>query len=335
MRGLRKVGCGRWGRRGDSYRVGWRFYGGGRVDVGGGEAGGEEEGKEAPYFGNLRDILQAMSFHDKQSTPVTNDTDYLNIILRRLQVCRTYKPRFGQGQATGFSLAEFQTLYNDDLFYSSFGLNSPLVYAAHRAAGGITSICRQIGIGCEELFRRALQDQYGLQPEQVRWSYTIASESGKTRRLSLDARLEFTDIGDTAKQRQLRDWLQIAAQEVGVSPQIAAVLRGIVFEVRQGYKSKDSKRQNADIGNASTAYSQGYLPVAVILSGQIDQDIIHRYRAQRWLILRGIGQGSTTESSFAFMREIIGWDLQAFLQRNQDHLQSEMQAILEALLSHE
>lgn len=47
-------------------------------------------------------------------------------------------------------------------------------------------------------------------------------------------------------------------------------LKGAVFEVRQGYKSKDAKRQNADIANAAAAYTQAYLPCVVMLSSQID-----------------------------------------------------------------
>jgi hypothetical protein len=47
---------------------------------------------------------------------------------------------------------------------------------------------------------------------------------------------------------------------------VCKALHGTVFEVRQGYKSKDSKRQNADVSNASNAYAKGYLPVNMILS---------------------------------------------------------------------
>ena len=43
-----------------------------------------------------------------------------------------------------------------------------------------------------------------------------------------------------------------------------------MFEVRPGYKSKDSKRQNADVSNAANAYTHQYLPVVVLLSTQID-----------------------------------------------------------------
>ena len=44
-------------------------------------------------------------------------------------------------------------------------------------------------------------------------------------------------------------------------------LAGTIFEVRQGYKSKDSKRQNADIANAVTAYTKGLFPCADDLVG--------------------------------------------------------------------
>ena len=58
------------------------------------------------------------------------DKRYLEIILNRVLVCKEYKPAFGQGQKV--ALQEFRQLYGSDPFYSWFGLNDPLVYAAHR-----------------------------------------------------------------------------------------------------------------------------------------------------------------------------------------------------------
>jgi hypothetical protein len=210
----------------------------------------------------------------------TTDQRYLEIILRRLRVCKTYKPRFGQGQGTGLSLDAFQRLYGADLFYTWFGLDHPLMYAAHKAAGGITSVYRQIGIGCEELFRQLLQDHYHLTGDQVIWSYAVPRLDGTTHKLSLDGRLSFADVSDPQRQQTLSSWVAEACVQLQIEPSIASALKGVVFEVRQGYKSKDSKRQNADIANAATAYSQGYLPVAIILSAQIDQDIVYRYQSQ-------------------------------------------------------
>lgn len=135
------------------------------------------------------------------------EQNYLEIFLQPIRKCQDYRPKLGQGNSNkGLSFQEFKVLYGADPFYSWIGLDTDLMYAAHRAAGGITSIYRQIGI---------------------------------------------------------------------------------VFEVRQGYKSKDSKRQNADIDNATVAWANGYLPVFAIFSAQIDSDIVLRYRNNRCGILVG------------------------------------------------
>ncbi len=95
----------------------------------------------------------------------TRDTEYLASVLNRLKVCHAYRPKLGQGHDV--TLNEFLELYGNDPFYSWFGLDNPLMYAAHKAAGGITSIYRQIGIGCEALFKQILIDELGLTSEQA------------------------------------------------------------------------------------------------------------------------------------------------------------------------
>jgi hypothetical protein len=262
-----------------------------------------------------------------------SDEIYLDIVLRRVRVCKAYKPRFGQGQGSGLSLEAFQDLYGSDVFYSWFGLDNPLMYAAHKAAGGITSVYRQIGIGCEELFRQILRDQYALTAAQVAWSYDVPKLDGTARKLSLDGRLDIEDVIDPAKREKLTQWIQEAAHLLHVAPEVISALNGVVFEVRQGYKSKDSKRQNADIANAATAYSQAYLPVALVLSTQMDNDIVYRYQMQRWLILRGFTNGAATHSTYSFMREIVGFDLAAFFSRNAIAIKAEVEEVLQELLN--
>jgi len=111
-------------------------------------------------------------------------------------------------------------------------------------------------------------------------------------------------------------------------------MSGVVFEIRQGYKSKDSKRQNADIANAATAYTKGYLPCVAILSQQIDRDIAFRYTAEKWALLTGItGNASPHDSFYAFVKEVVGYDLARFFERNRGRLKSEVKLILESLLS--
>ena len=123
---------------------------------------------------------------------------------------------------------------------------------------------------------------------------------------------------------------------LGVDPKIFATLNGTIFEVRQGYKSKDSKRQNADIANAATAYTKAYLPCAAILSAQIDGDILMRYRLEKWAVVTGlIGLDDPLISTYDFMRDVVGYDLAAFFERNSQKLRTEIDFVLKALLAPE
>lgn len=256
---------------------------------------------------------------------------YLKIIVDQIEVCRNYRPAFGREQK--HTLREFQQLYGSDPFYAWLGLNDPIVYAAHRAAGGITSIYRQIGLGCEQLFRQIVQDHLDLNSEQVRWSYQIPAANQLGRKLSLDARIQVIDIPSDERRAIVTEWLAEAGSHLQVAPEVIAVLKGAVFEVRQGYKSKDSKRQNADIANAATAYAQGYLPILLLLSTQIDHDVANRYTRANWLILQGSVGDSRLRSTYTFAKDVLDFDLAAFFQRNSATLRETIAGILEALLT--
>ena len=266
-------------------------------------------------------------------TAQDKDERYFRLIQQALAVCKHYRPKFGQGSKAGLTLDDFQTLYRGDPFYTWFGLDSPLLYAAHKAAGGMTSVYRQIGTGCERLFQQLLQDTLGLNPEQVTWSYLVPGSDGKQRKLSLDGRIPLSAIPDAAAADRVRLWLRDAANAVKVSKKVAATLEGPVFEVRQGYKSKDAKRQNADVGNAANAYANSYLPTVVLLSSQIDDDISERYARAQWLILRGSLSGSSLQSTYTFAREVLDYDLAGFFTRNAGRIRAEVETVIEALLS--
>ena len=185
-----------------------------------------------------------------------DDERYLKMVLDPIQVCAHYRPKFGQGHSGGgLTLEYFQKLYQGDAFYNWFGLDNPLMYAAHKAAGGMTSVYRQIGLGCERLFRAILKDSLGLSAADVSWRYRLPAASGKSRTLSLDARVPLGSIQDAAKRALFHDWMKQQANRLGIDRRVFDALDGTVFEIRQGYKSKDSKRQNADIANAAAAYT--------------------------------------------------------------------------------
>lgn len=261
---------------------------------------------------------------------------YLKTLVDPIRVCAQYRPRMGQRAKAGVDLEAFRRLYQADPFYHWLGLDNPLMYAAHKAAGGMTSIYRQIGIGGEALFREILRDSLGLSAEQVKWSYAVGGAGGKLRRLALDARMDCGDVRDSKARERIANWLAEACQLLDVDPKMAAGLQGAVFEVRQGYKSKDSKRQNADLANAATAYIKAYLPCVSVFSMQIDEDIADRYANGKWLVLRGIaGEESPLHSTYAFFKNVVGFDLQAFFERSSKVLRKELDQVLRALLSTE
>ncbi|MGH8547053.1 MAG: hypothetical protein ACRERU_00305 [Methylococcales bacterium] len=260
------------------------------------------------------------------------DEQYLALIIDAIKVCASYRPKLGHGQKGGFSLSDFRAMYGADPFYSWFGLDSPLMYAAHKAAGGMTSVYRQIGIGGQWLFNRILCDHLGLSEGDANWSYTVPGTRGHKRKLSLDARIPVTQVIDRAKRDRIEAWLDRASKKLALNAKMRNSLGGAVFEVRQGYKSKDSKRQNADIANASNAYAHQYLPVVVLLSTQIDSDVAERYQRARWLVLTGTMTGTDVNSTYAFTKDVVGYDLAAFFKRNSATLKKQVETVLRSLL---
>lgn len=257
---------------------------------------------------------------------------YKEILISPVRECANYSPKFGHTKKGGFTLSEFQNLYGQDAFYKWLGLDSPLMYSAHKAAGGITSIYRQIGIGCERLVRELFMDYLGLSEDSVKWSYTVTGPSGKDRVLSLDGRIIFDEItNDTARNRVI-SWKNEVFNQLELTDNIRRAITGVVFEVRQGYKSKDSKRQNADIANAANAYANGYVPCLMVMSSQIDDDILIRYRQAKWLILQGFVGLNEYSSTYDFYKNVVGFDFVEFMNNNQQFFQEEIHSILETLM---
>jgi len=264
-------------------------------------------------------------------TGLSDDERYLHLMLKALSVCVDYVPKFGRGK-TGMALKDFESLYQADPFYHWVGLDIPAIYTAHRVAGGLTSLYRQIGLGCQWVFTQILQDHLGLSAEEAGWKYAVPSNHGKTRYLSLDARIELELVRGRSREAGLRSWVNIAAEHLLLPSEVAQRIRGIVFEVRQGYKSKDAKRQNADIANAANAYANLYIPVLALFSLQIDEDIAQRYTQAQWLILRGTTSGKELDSLYTFCKNVIGYDLAGFFQKHSDYLRGEIETIMTRLL---
>ncbi len=261
------------------------------------------------------------------------DAALLEVFLTPLRECKKYKPAFGRGgKDSGTSFAEFQDLYGADPFYSWLGLASEEVYAAHKAAGGLTSVYRQLGIGVERLFRAILAGKLLLSDAQLSWKYEYQLTASKTGIHTLDARITCSDLSSQHRanvEAWLKDALASLANGMGIDRKVA----GVAFEVRQGYKSADSKRQNADLRFGLHAYQNSLLPAFAILSNQVSQPVAARYRADGMLVLTGTLSADPVISTFAFFEQVVGYDLAGFFDRNSDTLAAEVQGIVGALLT--
>lgn len=248
------------------------------------------------------------------------------------------------GGSREVDLAGFSSMYEADPLYHWVGFDSPLMFAAHKAAGGMTSIYRQLGIGCERLFRQILRDQLQLNAEQVKWSYQLVPEpinseaaeteedappAPKARVLALDGRVELADIRAEAAAEKFTAWIEHQKTRLDIT----APLKGAVFEVRQGYKSADSKRQNADLSNAAQALGHGFLPTLVIMSAQINQAVRARYEVGNWAVLMGkTTLHDPTTSTFDFINDVVGYDITGFFERNSSVIRDNVEEILTGLL---
>lgn len=263
------------------------------------------------------------------------DKRYVSILLDPLERCAEYLPKMGTSGEV--DLQGFVSLYGTDPLYHWMGLDSPLMFAAHKAAGGMTSIYRQLGIGSERLFREVLRDQLGLGEQQVVWSYEVVTEASsevsgskaRTRTLSLDGRVQLDEVSNHASRDKIADWIGQQCSRLDITAQ----LKGAVFEVRQGYKSADSKRQNADLSNAAQALGHGFLPVLVIMSTQINEVVHARYTTGNWSVLMGkVGTNDASRSTFDFIDQVLGYDLVSFFERNKEALRAGTERILTRLL---
>ncbi|MDN5973370.1 MAG: hypothetical protein L0I10_09950 [Bifidobacterium crudilactis] len=269
------------------------------------------------------------------------DERYREILIAPVRTCADFKPMMGQKEPV--DLNGFTSLYGSDPFYHWIGLDDPKMFAVHKASGGMTSVYRQVGIGGERLVREVLQDSLGLNSEDVKWGYNVPvlGEDGnpllnkagevKTRRLDLDGRIPLDKVSDGATQERVKAWVEKRKTAHGIT----VPLNGAVFEVRQGYKSADSKRQNGDLTNATHAIGKGYLPVLMVLSEQMNFSVQTRYRASNWTVLMGDLTDDTDTSTFAFFHDVVGYDLQAFFERQTEAIRSEVAGILSGLLATE
>ena len=242
----------------------------------------------------------------------TDDERYLAALIEPVQKSRHHRPRFGT--ETRIDADSFRSMYGADLFYRTVGLSDPAVYAAHRAAGGMTSVYRQLGIGARDLVRAILADAFGMTTEEATW---------RVRGQDLGCVVSSDCWEETAPWYELYHWLA----------RVGRGSRGVALEVRQGIKTGDARRQHSYVeANAKDAVHRGLLPVLFLLSNQANERVIEGYRDAGWRVLMGDPAGTVEDSSYAFLRTVAGFDLAAFLERHAETISAEVGGIVHGLL---
>ena len=261
-----------------------------------------------------------------------NDSRYLSLLLDPLAECARYRPAFGSNKAEGVDVERFRKLYGEDPLYRWVGLDSELMYTAHKAAGGMTSIYRQLGVGCARFLRQIVQDEYQLSDAQTAWSYTYDKGDGTKATHTLDVCIRVNDIEEVVKRERFTAWICDTARGMGYSESNISILSGAVFGIRQGYKSADSKRQNADLRFGMRARSDdALLPAIMIVSTQVNSNLYQRYRDQRLHMMLGVLDGDN--STFGFFSSVIGYDLVGFFKRNSPTIRQRVEEIIKNLLT--
>lgn len=260
------------------------------------------------------------------------DARYREYLLAPIKSSANCVPKFGG--KVGLDLQGFLNLYRSDPLYHWMGFDNPMLFTAHKAASGMTSVYRQLGIGVERLFRHILMDSFSLTEQDANWYYDYIKDNGKVAQRKLDGRLDFNLIRkpENTNANRVVDWVEQAKSKLGITINLI----GVVFEVREGYKSKDSKRQNADLDNLSRALKTGYLMTTCLMSNQMDEQVKNRYQNNGMCVLSGdVNSTDPYESTYAFLAQIVGYDLVAFFERNASILREETSNVFRKLLTND
>ncbi len=254
------------------------------------------------------------------------DEEYREILLRPIRTCLNYTPKMGGDEQV--DVQGFISLYGEDPLYHWVGFDTPSLFAIHKAAGGMTSLYRQLGIGVERLAKTVLKNTFHLNDEQVNWGYKHITDDGKNKERKLDSRIRLVDIDNDFARKRVELWLVGAKKRLDIK----AFLNGVVFEIREGYKSADSKRQNADLENSANALGAGYLMTMMVMSNQVNNTVYNRYKNGNLLVLRGNLDNDPHISTYAFFKNVIGYDLAGFFERNSEVLRSEIGNIIKNII---
>jgi len=152
----------------------------------------------------------------------------------------------------------------------------------------------------------------------------------------LDARVDREHLtGNSDASDRVSDWLNRCGRYLDLPRAGIDQIKGAIFEVRQGYKSADAKRQNADLRFGLNAVASDYLPIVAIVSTQASRTVLRRYKNAKMLVMTGVLSEDDRVSTYAFFKKIVGYELAEFFKRNTTTMRERCQRVLAGLLTPE
>lgn len=175
---------------------------------------------------------------------------------------------------------------------------------AFTALGGrlITSLHRNFGDIIEMSVREIFKVKFDLDGALAQMSLTLKSVEKRSTRTS-DATIPF-DALEAHERSQIQS---LHKHLLNANHGDANKLKGISYEIRQCYKSNDSKRRTADIDMADLLLANKQLPVMLIFCSSSSPSIITDYRRlSKWIILEG-------NEAFDYVAKLTGFNFKTYL----------------------
>jgi hypothetical protein len=236
--------------------------------------------------------------------PPVDEAELLRIVERHIAVAGRYSRQKDIGKE--------QAALKADPVFSVFGLTGQEYILAKARGAQMVSLHRKLGDLYQELVCTVFRQTLGLSASDLELELVRPSGAEAGRR-TLDAKIEFECVATEARTRVESTSRRIAGEN---TPKYTSLPpRGLGFELRFCYQIGDAKRINADIENAEDALAMGFLPIMLVFCSISLPDPLDRFRSRsKWFVLEG-------RPAYDLVRELTGYDLFAFLNRERESIQ--------------
>lgn len=185
-----------------------------------------------------------------------------------------------------------------------------------------TSLHRNFGDIVEMSVREIFKSAFDLDDQLAQSSFTLKSIEKRSTRTT-DVTLPYTALEEKTVGRLRAFHEQLCKRHRRDVEGLHATCKGVGYEVRQCYKSNDSKRRTADIDMSHLLANKGLAPVMLIFCSSSSASIIQDYnRLSKWLILEGT-------AAFEYVNDVTGFNYRAYLDSKIEKLAPQLRSLFQ------